>query len=324
MTYTFSRYFLEGFGTEEQLDELLHSDVLPLVREMQFKYGLKVMDKVVNVNYPEIDKHAYMMCYPNGIAVGKVWTTNKGGTNNDQLEFCFRTPFYQKSRGQDSNDRETIRSTKLSSLMAVLKRQEVVKPMKHLRDTKVKTVKHAVTVLRNSMGTSDKRNEFTPDEIHAMLLTVLGESTDGIIAPLDLNKCKNTLDIYKEADRIRDIKKEESKRFFKNPFYLIGIDEYKHLLIGKFKITVIHSDTNKFEYEALEDFKRVRTIEEYPELLPLMTMMKVSYEAKEMKRLGVLNFPLQDKYDEGLDAVFFYNSSPNNYEQAWMATPCPT
>ena len=60
MTYTFSRYFLEGFGTEEQLNELLHSDVLPLVRELQFKYGLKVMDKVVNVNYPEVDKHAYI------------------------------------------------------------------------------------------------------------------------------------------------------------------------------------------------------------------------------------------------------------------------
>ena len=324
MTYTFSRYFLEGFGTEEQLNELLHSDVLPLVRELQFKYGLKVMDKVVNVNYPEIDKHAYMMCYPNGIAVGKVWTTNKGGTANDQLEFCFRSPFYAKSRGQDHNDRETIRSTKLSSLMAVLKRQEVVKPMKHIRDAKVKIVKQAVTLLRNAMGTSDKRNEFSADEIHAMLLTVLGESTDGILTPLDLNKCKNTLDIYKEADRIREIKKEESKRFFKNPFYLIGMDEYKHLLIGKFKITVIHSDTNKFEYEVLEDFKRVRTIEEYPELLPLMTMMKVSYEAKEVKRLGVLNFPIQDKYDEGLDAAFFYNSHPNDYEQAWMATPCPT
>jgi len=264
------------------------------------------------------------MCYPNGIAVGKVWTTKVGGAENNQLEFCFRTPFYQKSRGQDNNDRETIRSTKLSSLMAVLKRQDVVKPVKHLMDAKVKVVKQGVSVLRSAMGDSNKKNDFTPDEVHAMLVSILGESPDGIIAPLDLNKCKNTLDIYKEADRIREVKREESKRFFKNPFYLIGIDEYKHLLIGKFKMTVMHSDTSKMEYEVVEDFKRVRTIEEYPELLPLMTMMKVSYEAKECRRLGVLNFPLQDKYDEGLDAAFFYNGFPNDYEQAWMATPCPT
>ena len=319
-----SRYFLDGFGTEEQLNALLASDVLPLVRELQFKYGLKVMDKVDNVSYPITDKDSYMMCYPNGIAVGKVWTTNKGGTKNDQLEFCFRSPFYAKSRGQDHNDRETIRSTKLSSLMAVLKRQEVVKPMKDIRDAKVKQVKQGVSVLRGAMGKSDKSNDFTPDEVHAMLVSILGESTDGLSVPLDLNKCKNTLDIYKEADRIRDIKREESKRFFKNPFYLIGIDEYKHLLIGKFKMTVINSNLGKCEYEVIEDFKRVRTIEEYPELLPLMTMMKVSYEAKEVRRLGVLNFPIQDKYDEGLDATFFYNSAPNNYEHSWMATPCPT
>jgi hypothetical protein len=319
-----SKYYLDGFGSEDELNELLASDVLPLVRELQFKYNLKVMGKVMNVGYPQTDKDSYMMCYPNGLAVGKVWTTKVGGVNSDQLEFCFRTPFYVKSRGSDQNDRETIRSTKLSSLMAVLKRQEVVRDKKIIMDSKVKQVKLGVSTLRKAMGISDKQNNFTPDEIHAMLATLLGESTNGLSVPLDLNKCKNTLDIYKEADKIRDIKREESKRFFKNPFYLIGIDDYKHLLIGKFKMTTLHSDTSKIEYEIIEDFKRVRTIEEYPELVPLMTMMKVSYEAKECRRLGMLNFPIMDSYDEGLDAAFFYGSQPTNYEQAWMATPCPT
>ena len=320
-----SRYYLDGFGTEDELNELLASDVLPLVRELQFKYNLKVMGKVMNVGYPQTDKDSYMMCYPNGLAVCKVWTTKVGGANNDQLEFCFRTPHYAKSRGQSQDDRETIRSTKLSSLMAVLKRQDVVRDKKTIMDEKVKQVRLGVGALRKAMGSSDKQNAFTADEIHVMLATLLGESTDGIIPVLDLNKCKNTLDIYKEADRIRDIKREESKRFFKNPFYLIGIDDYKHLLIGKFKMTVISiNESGKNEYEIIEDFKRYKTIEEYPELLPLMTMMKVSYEAKECRRLGVLNFPIQDKYDEGLDAAFFYNSQPTNYQQAWMATPCPT
>ena len=323
MTYTFSRYFLDGFGTEDELNELLHSDVLPLVRELQFKYGLKVMGKVMNVGYPQEDKDSYMMCHPNGLAVGKVWTTTSGGVNNDQLEYCFRTPHYSKSRGSDQADRETIRSTKLSSLMAVLKRQAAVRSKKDLTDNKVKIVKSGVYNLRRAMGVSDKQNNFTPNEIHAMLATLLGESTDGIPVALDLNKCKNTLDIYKEADKIRDIKREESKRFFKNPFYLIGIDDYHHLLIGKFKMNVIGNESLKMEYEVVEDFKRVKDIEDYPELVPLMTMMKVSYETKECRRIGKLNFPLLDKYDEGLDAVFFYNGSPTNYEHVWMATPCP-
>jgi hypothetical protein len=318
-----SRYFLDGFGSEDELNELLASDTLPLVRELQFKYGLKVMGKVLNVSYPVPDKDSYMMCYPNGIAVGKVWTTHVGGANNDQLEFCFRSPHYAKSRGQDQSDRETIRSVKLSSLMATLKRQEVVKTKKDLTDMKVKQVKNGVSNLRRAMGDSNKQVSFTADEVHAMLATLLGESTDGIPVALDLHKCKNILDIYKEADRIRDVKIEESKRFFKNPFYLIGMDDYKHLLIGKFKMNVISDSLGKFEYDIVEDFKRVKTVEEYPELVPLMTMMKVSYENKEVRRMGVLNFPMMDKYDEGLDAVFFYNGTPTNYEHAWMATPCP-
>lgn len=318
-----SRYFLDGFGSEDELNELLASDTLPLVRELQFKYGLKVMGKVMNVGYPAVDKDSYMMCYPNGIAVCKVWTTKVGGANCDQLEYCFRTPYYAKSRGSDQSDRETIRSIKLSSLMATLKRQGVVRDRKAVTHDRIKYVRNGVHNLRRAMGDSNKQISFTADEVHAMLATLLGESTDGIPVALDLHKCKNILDIYKEADRIRDVKIEESKRFFKNPFYLIGIDDYKHLLIGKFKMNVIHNDSDKLEYDIIEDFKRVKTIDDYPELVPLMTMMKVSYENKEVRKSGVLNFPLMDKYDEGLDAVFFYSSHPTNYEHAWMATPCP-
>jgi hypothetical protein len=318
-----SRYFLDGFGSEQELNELLASDTLPLVRELQFKYGLKIMSKVGNVSYPLPDKDAYMMCYSNGLAVCKVWTTRVGGVNADQIEYCFRSPYYAKSRGQDQADRETVRSIKLSSLMATLKRQNAVRDRKSVMHEKVRHVKNGVHNLRRAMGNSDKQNSFTADEVHAMLATLLGESTDGIPVALDLHKCKNILDNYKEADRIRDVKIEESKRFFKNPFYLVGIDDYKHLLIGKFKMNVISSDSSKMDYEIIEDFKRVRTIEEYPELLPLMTMMKVSYEDTQCRKMGVLNFPLLDKYDEGLDAVFFYSGSPTNYEHVWMATPCP-
>jgi hypothetical protein len=324
MTYTSSRYFLDGFGSEDELDELLASDVLPLVREMQFKFGLKVLSKTVTSSYRPANRTYYTMCHPNGVAVGKVWTTNEGGANNDQLEYCFSTPYYRKARGQDTNDKETIRSVKLSSLMATLKRQGVVKDMKELTDTKVRQARYGVSYLQSAMGESNKQNSFTANEIHVILATLLGESTDGISVALDLNKCKNILDIYKEADRIRDVKIEESTRFFKNPFYLVGIDAHRHLLIGKFKMIKIGSSASECEIETIEGFKRYKTVEEYPELVPLMTMMKVSYENKSESKLGPMNFPVMDKYDEGLDAVFFYNTQPSQYDHAWMATPCPT
>jgi hypothetical protein len=320
-----SKYFLDGFGSDDELNELLASDTLPLVREMQFKYGLKVMGKVANVNYPNQDQIAYMMCYSNGLALGKVWTTRVGGANSDQLEYCFRSPFYVKSRGSDANDRETIRSTKLSSLMATLKRQSVVADAKILINNKVNTTRRGLDTMRRAMGNSTKDNPFTAEEIHVMLATVLGESTDGFATPLNLNKCKNTLDVFKEADRILGVKLEECNRFFRNPFYLIGMDGFKHLLIGKFKMTVMNTeDSFACQYETIEDFKRVKTIEEYPALLPLLTMMKVSYETKPQRKIGELNFPIWDGYDAGLDAVFFSTSGVTHYEHTWMATPCAT
>lgn len=320
-----SKYFLDGFGSEDELNELLASDTLPLVREMQFKYGLKVMKKAANADYPEKNQFAYMMCYPNGVAVGKVWTTRVGGANFDQLEYCFRSPFYIKNRGSNQNDRETIRSTKLSSLMATLKRQSVVVNKTTLMDGKVHTTRRGLDTLRKAMGDSNKSNPFTADEIHVMLATVLGESTDGFATPLNLNKCQNTLDVFKEADRIMGVKIEECNRFFNNPFYLIGMDGFEHLLIGKFKMTVIPTDgLHACQYETIEDFKRYKTIEEYPALLPLMTMMKVSYENKPQRKIGELNFPIWDGYDAGLDAVFFYSSGITHYGHTWMATPCAT
>jgi hypothetical protein len=318
-----SRYFLDGFGSEEELNELLDSDVLPLVREMQFKFGLKVMSKTVSSSYRTADRIAYMMCHPNGVAVGKVWVTKEGGANSDQLEYCFNTPYYRKARGQDTNDKETIRSIKLSSLMATLKRQGAVKDMAEITDAKIRQVRNGVSLLQSAMGTSNKQNSFTANEIHVILATLLGESTDGIPVALDLNKCKNILDIYKEADRVRDVKIEESTRFFKNPFYLVGIDAHKHLLIGKFKMTKIGESSRECEYETIEGFKRYKTVDDYPELVPLMTMMKVSYENRNESKLGPMNFPIMDKYDEGLDAVFFYNSQPSQHDHTWMATPCP-
>jgi hypothetical protein len=103
---------------------------------------------------------------------------------------------------------------------------------------------------------------------------------------------------------------------------MVGIDEHHHYLIAKIKMIRLDSEHSS-EYEMMEPFKRYKTIAEYPELIPLMTMVKVAYENKEGNKIGADRFPVMDVYDEGLDAVFFYNSSPTHYDHVWMATPCP-
>jgi hypothetical protein len=99
---------------------------------------------------------------------------------------------------------------------------------------------------------------------------------------------------------------------------MVGVDGRGDYLIGKFKLS--GTEDGMMQWEVVEQFKRYRSYEQVPELIPLMTMVKVAYEDKSHTRAGVL--PVIDAYDEGLDAVFFYNTSPGDYDCTWMVTSC--
>lgn len=310
------RFFLDGFGTDEELASLKESACFPLVRELEFKFGLKVL-RLTAVCTDYGAQGAYQLCNKFGIAIAKVWACKN---NDGKMEYNYRSPYYLKERGQSREDKETIRSVKISSLMATLTRHDVVPPHDEMVTKKVAMTKDAMGLMRRHMGDSYKTQELTPTEVHALIAQFLGQDLDSRGLSIDLNKCKNTLDKYDEADRIRDKKVEEVRRAFSNPYYMVGVDELGHHIIGKFKLNVINEVHDEFQYETVEPFKRYATIEDYPDLVPLMTMVKVAYESKDTsKHYG---YPITDKYDEDLDMTFFYKNRPTHYDCLWMTTPC--
>lgn len=313
------RFFYEGYQDEEAYEVLKSSPVFPLVRELEFKHGLKVLRKVQKDGAFSSDT-VWQMVNKSGIAVCKVFTTNQGGKEGNQLEYCYRSPFYVKERGDSRQDKETIRSIKISSLMATLTRQDVVPPMGDMVTKKLKNTKDAISTMKKALGDSNKSVNFNANEVHALLLMALGRNPNSEWVKIDQNKCIETLDKWEEADRLAKVKQEESKRLFLNPFYMVGVDEFGDYLIGKFKLNPVSSE--EYQYETVEPFKRYRTYEEVPELIPVMTMIKVAYEDKVGRKAGVI--PVADSYDEGLDTVFFYNTQPTHYDHAWMITSCPT
>jgi hypothetical protein len=313
------RFFYDGYRDEEAYEVLKSSPVFPLVRELEFKYGLKVLRRS-QINTGSGFDTAWQLVHKNGIAVCKVYTHNGGGKSGNQLEYCYRSPFYKKERGESNMDKETIRSVKISSLMATLTRQNVVPSMDDMTGKKVKNIREAMELMKRALGNSNKSNDFTSNEIHALLLMALGKSPNSDWVKIDQNKCQEALDKYEEADRLAKVKAEESGRFFYNPFYMIGVDEFGDYLIGKFKLIPVQA--GDFQYETVEPFKRYSTYESVPDLIPVMTMTKVAYEDKQCRKAGVI--PVDDKYDEGLDAVFFYHTQPTHYDHAWMVTSCPT
>lgn len=318
---TIERFFLDGYRNEEDYKELIESDTFPLVRDLEFKYGLKVIRKTSMATNRGYRVSSWLLGYTNGIAVGKVYTdkitTQK--SSNPVTEYSFRTPFYTKERGRSREDKETLRSVKVSSLMGALARQHVIPDVEQMVERKAKQVSASQDIMRKSIGSTAKQHVLSPEEVHTVLRVVLGRSPSSLWASEAQNKCQEVLDKYEEADRLKKLKEEEMLRMFYNPYWMIGVDEFGDYLIGKFKL--IKTALETVTYETVEPFKRYRTYEDVPELVPLMTMVKVAYE-NESYKVGVL--PVIDRYDSGLDAVFSYNSRPTHYDHAWMVTPCST
>ena len=303
-----SRYILAGFESEELEQSIRNSDASPLIRDMCFKFGLKVLAETELGGI----KQAFQMCLTNGMAVGKVYTNmNK----DNKLEYCYRTPYYKKERGSSDEDKQTLRSTKVSSLMATLSRVEAVITIDKLIGKKMGKLVDAKDIMERAMGNSGKDTyELSANEIHALLCSFLGESPSSNHVAVDTLKCKKVLDKFNEADRVRVKKLEEVDRFFSNPFYMIGADAFGHFIVGKVKVT------GEKEYEIVEQFKRYKSVDECTEIIPVMTMTKLAHEDKHSMQNG--HIPIADMYDENLDAVFFYQHKGTHYDYIWMATPC--
>jgi hypothetical protein len=300
--------FYDGF--EGSMTDLKASDTFPLIREMVFTYGLKVVRET---------KKGWLLCHAaNGIAVGKAFTRlNEDG----KTEYCYASPYFRKERGNSDEDRRTLHSVKISSLMTSIKKMKAVPSAKDMEEKKTSLLSKPVTYMRRSLGDSRKHANVEPDTLHALLAHYFGENPNSLGLSIDNTICKNMFDKFNNADTLKAAKAEKTNEFFCNPFYMIGADEFGDLMIGKVQLGPLTKETK--EYKMVEPFKRYKNIEEgYPELIPFMTMMKLVYENKDISKEPKSNLPYIDTYDEALNAVFFYEGRATHYDHVYVVTPC--
>ena len=306
-----SRYILEGFNEEGLEQSLKDSRVFPLVRDLCHKFNLKVLAEVEIAG-----RQSFQLCLTNGMAVGKAFVRDIDNNGSLATEYCYRTPYYRKERGSSNDDKETLRSTKVSSLIATIGRVKAIPSIDKMYEKKMSKLGDAREIMERAMGSTHKStSELQADEIQALLCAILGESPNGNHITIDTIKCQKVLDKYNEADRVRVKKLEEVGRFFHNPFYMIGADQFGHFIVGKVKVT------GDKQYDIIEPFQRYKDITERDDLIPVMTMTKLAHEGKAHRLQGGY-IPVTDMYDENLDAVFFYHGQPTHYDYIWMATPC--
>jgi hypothetical protein len=303
----------EGFETE-QLSELINnSSAKRLIQELNFKYGLKVVDKVDPHALSRSSPTSFLLADPSGFMVAKVWVDKEDGHD----VYNYRSPFYKKERGSDTADRETVHSKKLSTLMATLKRQDVVPPSSGMINKfPSESFNQGMGLMDAHHGRDYKNSSFSADEIHTMLKVILlGESPN----ELNLNNCKEVLDKWNGQDRIKVEKRKDIERFFFNEFYAVGADKLNHLVIGSVK-AMPRQGSDNYSYEIVKPFKRVKELPD--EFKAVMLMNKVHAEGKNVTKFFADIVPQASGYNPDLDLINVSTRFVDEFNPHWTLIPC--
>lgn len=315
-------YVYEGLDPTGDIEaKLLADKAFPLVRELRFKYNLQAVSehKIENGRY-----QAFTLCNQSGINVARVYY------DQDEKQFCYYSTFYQKDRGSDSADRKTLRSKKLSLLMANIKKNGVIPTDEFIllhHSSIVRHYQYAVNAVTDEVGSSRKNQALSAEEGQALLEIVLDGKDSNSLAGEMKNKFKQILDNYQEKDNIKIKQDEAVDKFFK-PCYMVSVDKR-----GQFVVGVVTNEESKDGnmhkyYSIVKPFKRVANLEDYPELLACMPMLKVYSEEKfkneEVEYWGGFVPHFSGKYIPDLDMLISsdYIDGSVDFTPTWVLTPC--
>lgn len=315
-------YVYEGLDPTGEIEaKLLTDKAFPLVRELRFKYNLQAVaeNKIDNGRY-----QAFMLCNGTGINVARVYY------NQDEEQFCYYSTFYQKDRGSDSADRRTLRSKKLSLLMANIKKNGVIPTEEFIllhHNGITNQYRYAVECVIDAVGSSKKNQALSAEDGQALLEIVLDGKDSNSLAGEMKNKFKQILDNYQEKDNIKIKQDEAVDKFFK-PCYMVSVNKRGQFVVGVVTNEESKDGNKRKYYSIVKPFKRVANLEDYPELLSCMTMLKVYSEEKfkneEVEYWGGFVPKFNGKHIADLDMVISsdYIDGSIDFTSLWVLTPC--
>jgi len=300
-----------------------------LVREICFTYDLKVMCTVERQD--ALDKKAFLLVRDGWNPIGEVYArTLRDDEDKDFTEYSFYSYYYEKARGKNTDDRHTLRSKKLSSLMTTIKKMKAI-PSDAVDTLRRHTNQWAdnISSFESKLGLERKSVSdagFHAIELQAMMEYILGESPNTNMTAAIQDKCKIALDKYKDIDKMNNNTREEMVRLFDKAFYVVGANHADTLVVGVARCTNVLSANSRSEYkfEMIKPVKQVDNLEEFPELLSVMTMWKAQREGKENNRkmlAGILPAGTTEVNKE-LDLVIDYEYGTTPYHFVWLMTPC--
>ena len=306
------------------------SNCKTLVREICFKYGLKVISTVERKGV--VDDRAFLLVYDGWNPIGEVYSRLlRDNDNKEYTEYCFYSHHYEKARGKSADDKHTLRSKKISSLMTTIKKMKAI-PTDAVAIVRRHTLQWAenISSYEGGLGLQKKsvsHAEFHPSDLQAIMEYVLGESPNTNMTVAIQDKCKIALDKYKSIDKMNATTREELSRLFDTAFYVVGANHCDQLVVGIARCTNTISAQSRSQYlfEMVKPIKLVENVEEFPELLSVLTMWKIQREGEGKTRnkllVGLLPTNVSEVNKE-LDLVIDYEYGTTAYNFVWLMTPC--
>jgi hypothetical protein len=322
-------YIYESCWTQA-LENAIESDgAKPLIMEMFYKYGLRVYE--MKVGNPIIE---YLLTldgfYYGSVWVDEVYDTN---TNTNKIEYCYLSPIFKKQRGTSDRDRQTLRSTKLASLMRTLEKNKAVPS-----DSKeacrgyghiIRAVNEVLKDINENKRFDKDRTDISVSDMQKLLELVATDMSKNDITVELKDRCKILLDKWNTIDKNADSYKRKARMMFQNPFYVIHKSASLGYVVGKVMYKLDPADyhfTDSDLIEEIEPFRRVLTIEDYEsdELNAIFAMYKIhvegnpDYEGRYDKQTHMI---WSDTHIRDLNIGAYYSSRDSHYGGAWLVIP---
>lgn len=309
-------YIYEGCDPTGEIEATMKQEpVFNLIRELHFKYNMTVtgMDEVNYYRSGGRKANGFLMAKPDGMNICRVYTDTDGA---DTI-YCYFSPYYEKERGSDSADRKTLRSKKLSSLMATLKKNNVIPEDVSKSYSTLRAYTSAIRSIADSIGNDYRTTHFNADQEHSLLRALLNKES---LSDELLNKARVVLN---EHDKVSDIKlqrEEETLRFF-GKSYAVLADGTDSVVTGIVSYNYRDGDPCFEQVESLRRCKASAIGEHFPELAGYLAMLKVHVEPTGTPLVSDC-LPRTGQFFKDLDMITCMWDSPDHFKGVWMFTPC--
>lgn len=308
-----SKYINDSMTNSDLEQSLSQSKVYPLVQELSMLFGLEVSNRILmrshdyddyiryrfrddyedknyNKIYPQDDSDSFVEAFVmtmKGIPQVVVYFNDKAQTYNVYHRQTV------KERGKDSWDRKTISSRKISQIIKTIHKKEI--PSYHYHENRFTWGKDS---LIKDYKYEDKTLDVYKDDMHRHERTLTYDSNSNVFVkclvrsiygdkkPLTHETDKYFKDFVDKSNLLchaYESAKEEVESEVANGFYAIGITNGQGFIMGDYDVKVDSKQQSYFEMKNTQLVREIEDISWYESIQPLLTMLKIKLEDKDVE-----------------------------------------